>query len=290
MWHSVEKAIEEATASPYSISQKQTVTGGDINLSYKITDGNQPYFIKINDKSRQSNFDAEIYSLSQLSSQSNIKCPKVICSGSTLDKSFLVLEYLSLKAATNQQWKDLGKKLAEFHKNTVHGQFGWQDDNYIGLSIQPNHWASNWRVFFAEQRIAWQLQLLSEKSIIFGDIEHISQICHDELLHHHVEPCLLHGDLWQGNIGFADSGPVLFDPASYYGDREVDIAMTELFGQFPTAFYQGYHQAYPLPEKYEQRKTVYNFYHVLNHANMFGGIYIEQAKAMLHRILSSHNH
>ena len=172
------------------------------------------------------------------------------------------------------------------HYETRHGQFGWQHDNYIGSTIQPNQWSSNWTTFFADQRIAWQLQLLSERSIILGNIEHIAQVCHDALLHHQVTPCLVHGDLWQGNTGFSGEQAMIFDPACYYGDREVDIAMTELFGHFPDDFYHGYQAEYPLDDGYGQRKLVYNFYHILNHANIFGGIYIDQAKAALSRIMS----
>jgi len=174
------------------------------------------------------------------------------------------------------------------HQQSSHGQFGWQQDNYICNTQQPNDWQRNWRTFFAEQRIGWQLQLLAEKSIKLGHIEHIISICHDALLHHQVTPCLVHGDLWQGNLGFSETGVYIFDPASYYGDREVDIAMTELFGRMPEEFYQGYQNTYPLDKGYDQRKVVYNFYHILNHANLFGGVYIEQSKASLSRILALH--
>ncbi len=217
-----------------------------------------------------------------------MNCPNVITLGTTLDKSFLVLSYFAFESPVLQDWYQLGQQLALMHKHATHGQFGWQDDNFIGHTLQPNHWQSNWRTFFAEQRIAWQLQLLKEKSITLGDIDHIANTCHDVLLHHQVTPSLVHGDLWQGNIGFTEHSPVIFDPACYYGDREVDIAMTELFGKLPEQFYQGYQETYPLAHHYEQRKLVYNFYHILNHANLFGGIYIEQSKAMLSRIFALH--
>jgi len=302
MWHSIEQAISEATGKPFHISDKQAIsTGGasassynslldntdpSLNLSFKVSDGQQSYFLKINNKSCLENFQAEAYSLKQLNTLANIASPTVTTIGTSLDKSFLVLDYIDFSKAKPMLWHQLGQQLAQMHYENRHGQFGWQHDNFIGSTIQPNHWSSNWTTFFSDQRIAWQLQLLSERSIMLGNIEHITQVCHDALLHHNVSPSLVHGDLWQGNTGFTGEQAMIFDPACYYGDREVDIAMTELFGHFPDDFYHGYQAEYPLDSGYGQRKLVYNFYHILNHANIFGGIYIDQAKAALSRIMS----
>lgn len=286
MWKTIANAIESATGEPFSIDHTETVTGGDINLAFKVSGVNKSYFVKINDKPFLDAFEAEAYSLKQLSSIQTIYVPQVIALGVTLDKSFLVLEWLTLKPMENNNWYALGEQLAKLHKISNHGQFGWQSDNYIGTTIQVNRWQSNWREFFAEQRIGMQLQLLKEKSIYLGDIDHLVKVCHDLLLHHQVSPSLVHGDLWQGNIGCVKNKPVIFDPACYYGDREVDVAMTELFGQLPKEFYQGYQEIYPVPEKYSIRKHVYNFYHILNHANLFGGVYVDQSQAYVSRLLS----
>ncbi len=302
MWHCIEQAISVETGKPFYISEKQEISTRSAsipsftglndnkepppNLSFKITDGHRSYFTKINNKDYLDNFQAEAYSLKQLNSLTNIASPKVTGIGTSLNKSFLILDYVDFSKAKPILWYQLGQQLAQMHYETRHGQFGWQHDNFIGSTIQPNHWSSNWTTFFSDQRIAWQLQLLSERSIKLGSIEHITQVCHDALLHHQVTPCLVHGDLWQGNTGFTGEQAMIFDPACYYGDREVDIAMTELFGHFPDDFYHGYQAEYPLDDGYEQRKLVYNFYHILNHANIFGGIYIDQAKAALSRIMS----
>jgi len=290
MWRSIEQAINAETGDNFHINEKTPISGGDINLSYRVSDADRHYFVKINNKDHFEHFESEAYALQQISALKQISCPDVVTMGTTLDKSYLVLNYIPLAGATNQQWHQLGQQLANMHKSSNHGQFGWQTDNYIGDTLQPNTWSSNWKTFFAEQRIAWQLQLLHEKSINIGNIDHITQVCHDALKHHHVEPCLVHGDLWQGNLGFTESRSIIFDPACYYGDREVDIAMTELFGHLPYEFYQGYQEVFPLPDSYEQRKIIYNFYHVLNHANLFGGNYIDQSKAILTRIMSMHLH
>jgi|TARA_R100001377_G_scaffold62601_1_gene38441 fructosamine-3-kinase len=302
MWHCIEQAISVETGKPFYISEKQEIsTRGPTsssftglydnkepppNLSFKISDGYRSYFLKINSKDYLENFQAEAYSLKQLNSLANIASPKVTGIGTSLNKSFLILDYIDFSSAKPMLWYQLGQQLAQMHYETRHGQFGWQHDNFIGSTIQPNHWSSNWTTFFSDQRIAWQLQLLSERSIMLGNIEHITQVCHDALLHHQATPCLVHGDLWQGNTGFSGEQAMIFDPACYYGDREVDIAMTELFGHFPDDFYHGYQAEYPLDDGYGQRKLVYNFYHILNHANIFGGIYIDQAKAILSRIMS----
>ena len=299
MWHQIEQAIIAKTGKPFKILEKQPLSAGlsheslvdsngkKLNLAFKISNGKQNYFVKLNSKEKLTHFRAEAYSLTQLKKLTNIACPDIITLGTSLDRSFLVLDYIEFGQAKPVLWYQLGQQLAQMHQETSHGQFGWQYDNYIGNTIQPNNWSSNWRTFFSEQRIAWQLQLLSEKSILLGNINHIANICHDALLHHYVTPCLVHGDLWQGNTGFTIEQGIIFDPACYYGDREVDIAMTELFGQFPLDFYRGYQAQYPLCEGYDQRKLVYNFYHILNHANIFGGIYIDQAKATLSQIMSS---
>lgn len=286
MWHSIEKAITQSTGEKFTISEKQSISGGDINDAYKVSNKQERYFVKVNDAQHLKHFETEAYALAQIDNIHQINCPNVIAYGASGDKSYLILDFIPFDKATKTDWYCLGEQLASMHKKSVHGQFGWQSDNYIGDTLQPNNWSSNWRTFFSEQRIGWQLQLLQEKSIKLGSIEHIVESCHDALLHHNIKPRLVHGDLWQGNLGFTNNSAVIFDPACYYGDREVDIAMTELFGCLPKEFYLGYQAVFPLTHGYEQRKIIYNFYHILNHANLFGGVYIEQSKAVLSRIMS----
>lgn len=288
MWNVIEKTISENIQSSFSIQHKQIIPGGDINQHFVISNGTQQYFVKLNTLDAYQNFESEAFNLSVLQKHSSIPCTQVVALGTTITHAFIVLNYLNFSSPLPHHWFELGKQLAQMHKDTQHGQFGWEFDNYIGKTIQPNPWMSNWRTFFSEQRIGWQLQLLQEKSIKIGDIDHITSVCHDALLHHNPTPCLVHGDLWQGNIGFSQNQPLIFDPACYYGDSEVDVAMTELFGSFPHEFYEGYNTINPIEKHYEQRKFIYNFYHILNHANIFGSVYIEQAKAMLKRIMSTH--
>jgi fructosamine-3-kinase len=164
--------------------------------------------------------------------------------------------------------------------------FGWEQNNTIGSTPQLNNWTSDWVEFFAEYRIGYQFQLAQRRGGHFPQQEQLIAAI-PKLLNHQPQPSLVHGDLWGGNAAVTTSGePVILDPATYIGDREVDLAMTELFGGFPAAFYRGYNEAWLLDDGYKQRKTLYNLYHILNHFNLFGGGYASQANRMIEQILS----
>jgi len=162
--------------------------------------------------------------------------------------------------------------LAKLHR-TAGPRFGWHRDNWIGGTPQINTWHDDWSTFFHECRIRPQLDLARKNGFRLEEPPRLEN--------HHPQPSLLHGDLWSGNAGFIEEGPVIFDPAGYYGDREADLAMTELFGGFPREFYAAYRKAYPLDAGYEQRKHLYNLYHLLNHLNLFGSGYLAQVQRTL---------
>jgi protein-ribulosamine 3-kinase len=182
----------------------------------------------------------------------------------------LVLEYLSLGARAD--WAAMARMLAKVHRSTS-DRFGWQTDNWIGLPPQTNGWSDDWAAFFLEKR----LQPQAAKCGLLDALPDVRAL----LGGHRPRPSLLHGDLWSGNAGFTPEGPVIFDPAVYYGDREADLAMTALFGGFPGAFYAAYEAEWPLPDGYELRKNLYNLYHLLNHLNLFGSGYLGQVNATL---------
>jgi fructosamine-3-kinase len=189
------------------------------------------------------------------------RVPQVI----SLQGPTLILEHLRLGARAD--WASLARMLAKVHATTS-DRFGWATDNWIGLAPQQNGWSEDWASFFFETRLGPQarragLQLPDLRKLLEG---------------HRPKASLLHGDLWSGNAGFTPHGPVIFDPAVYYGDREADLAMTELFGGFPPAFYEAYG---PLPDGYRVRKHLYNLYHLLNHLNLFGSGYRAQVEATL---------
>jgi protein-ribulosamine 3-kinase len=179
-----------------------------------------------------------------------------------------MLEWLPLGA--HADWAAMGRMLAKVHRN-ISDRFGWATDNWIGLAPQVNGWSDDWASFFLEKRLAPQarragLQLPEVRMLLEG---------------HRPQASLLHGDLWSGNAGFTPQGPVIFDPAVYYGDREADLAMTELFGGFPEAFHASYKKEFPMEAGYETRKYLYNLYHLLNHLNLFGAGYRAQVEATL---------
>ena len=178
------------------------------------------------------------------------------------------MEYLDLKRSGD--WTVLAGMLAALHRVTG-PRFGWHRDNYIGPSPQQNGWSGSWAEFWRERRLRPQFERAGLQCEFFETL----------LQDHHPQPSLLHGDLWAGNAGFTAEGPVFFDPAVYYGDREADLAMTELFGGFPPEFYAAYKEKYPLDAGYEIRKHLYNLYHLLNHLNLFGSGYLGQVRETL---------
>ncbi len=185
-----------------------------------------------------------------------------------------MLEYLELTGGGD--FAALGRMLAAMHRSTG-ARFGWHRDNYIGATPQANAWCDDWTEFWLERRLRPQMELARANGF-----EIRGQAFSERLLaRHRPQPSLLHGDLWNGNAGFSNGQPVLFDPAVYYGDREADLAMTGLFGGFPPQFYAAYEAAFPLEPGYEKRKPLYNLYHLLNHLNLFGGGYLAQVQAAL---------
>lgn len=287
MWPYIASQISEATGTSFRILDKQPLTGGENNQAFRVSDDNASFFVKLNDRARLDMFRAEWSSLERLSATETVRIPRPVCCGTTLGSSFLVLELLVWGEADEQDWHMFGRQLAHLHLSHSQPMYGADEDNYLGINLQPNAWHKKWATFFAEQRIGWQLKLLEEKGIRFGDIEEIVAVIKLRLANHHPRASLLHGDLWRGNLGFCEHQGVLFDPASYFGDRETDLALTELFGQFPRVFYQGYDAVWPREEGYAERRDIYNLYHQLNHVCLFGEPYAGQAKDSLYRIIAS---
>ncbi|KAK8808707.1 hypothetical protein WA538_002381, partial [Blastocystis sp. DL] len=181
----------------------------------------------------------------------------------------------------------MGKQLAQMHRSlSPNGLYGFDQDNYIGLSPQSNQWTESWCNFYLNHRLLPQIRLFESNGHCIQEKELFLQKARERLSSHNPSPSLLHGDLWGGNVGFIrPSTPVLFDPATYYGDRETDIIMTQSFGDFPDSFYQGYNDEWPLPDDYLQRRDLYDLYHVLNHANMFGGCYVDSVYTILSELI-----
>jgi fructosamine-3-kinase len=229
----------------------------------------------------------EASGLAELAEANAVRVPQVICHGIAAGHAYLVLEYLPLGARGDAV--QLGRQLALQHRVSA-AQFGGSRDNWIGATPQPNAWRDGWVDFWRTQRLGFQLRLAVENGYggaLQQDGETLLAHLDAFFAGYTPAPSLLHGDLWGGNHGFLPDGmPVLFDPAVYFGDRECDLAMSELFGGFAPDFYAAYREAWPLDAGYAVRKTLYNLYHILNHANMFGGGYAAQAQRMIAQLLA----
>ncbi len=284
MWNSICAQISDQLHIPFEIREKSPIEGVHHAALFRISDGSHDFFVKILEEHEYERFDAECQGLDTLTLESQFLVPGVVCQGKTLSHSYLVLDWLNFTPPDDNAWQQAGAFLARMHRKHDQQMFGAEEDNFIGKTVQPNRWHKRWDIFFSEERIGWQLQLLYEQGHRLCDIDaFVAQIKH--ALHpHFVEPSLVHGDLWRGNIGFVDGVPCVFDPACYYGDRETDIAMTELFGAFPEAFYTGYNQHYRLSPDYPSRRPIYQLYHVLNHANLFGGAYLSDATTRIEQL------
>ncbi|AEG31989.1 fructosamine kinase family protein [Thiomicrospira cyclica] len=263
------------------------VAGGDIHQVWLLTTAQTQWFLKVNRVSSAPVFAAEALALERIQQSKTIHCPSVIAQGETDQQAWLLMDYLQLTHRGDDFKR--GQALAAIHR-TTHREFGWEQDNFIGHTPQRNAWQQDWLDFYRQQRLEPQLALTLQKGASRRLLAKGQQLTENLAVffeHYKPVPSLLHGDLWAGNSAFTVQGePVIYDPASYYGDRETDIAMTELFGGFSPAFYQGYNQAWPLDAGYQQRKPLYNLYHVLNHFNLFGGHYQHQAEQLIDDLLS----
>lgn len=265
----------------------ETVAGGCIHRAFRATDGGRSWFVKVNDVSRADLFAAEADGLRALA-QGPLRVPEVICCGETGEHGFLVLEWLKLGAGAPRDYAKLAEQLARLHA-LAGPRYGWHRDNYIGSTPQNNAADGSWPRFFANARLAPQLALAARmgRASLCAKGEELLEALPRLLGAHAPRPSLLHGDLWGGNAAFLGDGtPVIFDPATYYGDHEADLAMTEMFGGFPEDFYAAYRAHSPIDPGYRVRKTLYKLYHVLNHANLFGGGYAAQAARMMEELLS----
>ena len=287
--HAIAAAITECSGSPFTPCSVDRIGGGSIHHAWRIDDGLRRYFLKTNEIAAAPMFAAEALGLRALSAAGAVRTPTFITQGQTGSRSFLVLDYLDLTALDQTSGARLGAALARLHRVTGNS-FGWTGDNFIGSTPQHNAPHPSWPHFFGERRLRPQLQLAlqngMDKTLVAKGravIERIGGLFID----YQPAPSLLHGDLWSGNAAQGGDGePVIFDPACYYGDREADIAMAELFGGFPSSFYAAYRAAWPLDSGYETRKPLYNLYHILNHFNLFGDAYLSQAQRIIERLLA----
>ena len=270
---------------PFPIARREAIGGGCINEAWRVSGGDgRSHFVKLNDAARAEMF-ARIRGLEEIHRAGAVRVRR--CSAAARPPTRLAgAGDIALRGGGDAE--RLGRELAAMHRCT-RAEHGWHRDNTIGATPQPNALAKDWTRFWQTRRLGHQLALANDAGYgkrLRGGERLLDAL--PALLAGHAPPAsLLHGDLWSGNHAYAADGtPVIFDPAVYYGDRETDIAMTELFGGFPDAFHRAYRADYPLDAGYQVRKELYNLYHVLNHLNLFGGGYLPQAEAMIGRLLA----
>lgn len=290
MWSSIADHIASETGRPFSVRRQRSVGGGCINSAVVLEGKQGQFFVKLNQAARAEMFAAELEGLREILDSRTVPAPAPICCGCTHGYAYLVLEYVAHGKPHEHSMEQFGKDLARMHA-VCSEHYGWQRDNTIGSTPQINTASDNWIDFWRVQRLQFQLRLAADGGY-GGSLQRKGEALLADLeiffRDYTPAPALLHGDLWSGNYMIDGKGQaVVFDPAVYYGDRETDLAMTELFGGFPTRFYHAYRDTYPLDTGYPLRKTLYNLYHVLNHLNLFGGGYRQQAEGMIDALLAT---
>ncbi|HET9122052.1 MAG TPA: fructosamine kinase family protein [Acidiferrobacteraceae bacterium] len=288
MWDEVYQEIERATGAPFRGVQRQPVAGGTLNRTERLTADTQDFFIKYRRADSGADFAAEVSGLRELQATGTVRVPQPVCWGHTRSGvGFVVLEYLHLHSGASAA-EQLGWQLAGMHR-VARPYFGWPVHNTIGSTPQRNTPTDDWVAFWREERLRAQAALVAPRHGRLRDgLDRLDAHLADFFTSYRPRPALLHGDLWGGNYASDGAGqPVLFDPATYYGDREADLALTELFGGFPPQFYAAYREAYPLDPGYDTRRDLYNLYHVLNHLHLFGEGYLPQAERLVDRLLAA---
>ena len=284
---SIVTGLSDTLGENISLQWVRDLSGGDINRAALISDGNTDWFLKYHANAPDGMFAAEARALFEISEQGCIRAPSPIAHGSDGNTAWLVLEYLEL--TSNGPASLLGEQLAAMHCVTQK-QHGWSRDNYIGSTPQNNTACDNWAEFWRDYRLRPQLEMAQAAGHggrLVGKGERLLENIGQLMDGHQPSASLLHGDLWAGNKAYTPDGqPVIFDPASYYGDRETDIAMTELFGGFEADFYAAYQAHSPLPDGYRQRRDLYNLYHMLNHLNLFGGGYLSRCENLIDSLMA----
>ena len=288
----MEDLIKKALASSNQVSKNSLIDkiipvgGGCIHKAWCIHFQNgKKVFAKSNhiDNINMFKFEREcLLVLERFANESYICIPKPLDLISYKNISILFLEWIDIKQS---QQNLLGKGLALLHKSSTeenNQNFGWEKEGFIGSNIQISGWDSDWGKFFVNYRLRPQLIKAATWGIRVEDYEDILLYLSSYLNNHNPSASLVHGDLWSGNCGSTTNGlGSLYDPASYWSDREVDIAMTKLFGSFNREFYTGYEEIWPLDKFSKDRTEIYNLYHLLNHANIFGGSYQETSLRIL---------
>ncbi len=292
-YNSLASALVSLFGSSVAIAHTDRVSGGDINKAYALSlNTDDRIFMKANAKENEGFFIAEAAGLSAIAATEAIETPKILCSGTDdgeqVGYSFLLMNFIESGKKRKDYWETFGRELAALHQADSSpfvsgGSFGFLQDNFIGARPQANESNGSWISFFRDSRLAPQFKAAdsyfssADRARITKLLDHL-----EDFLVEPEKPSLLHGDLWGGNVLCGPAGKaMLIDPAAYVGHAEADLAMTELFGAFPSAFYAAYREARPLQAGYEERRDLYNLYQLLNHLNLFGPSYLGAVQSIV---------
>lgn len=289
----IEEKLKEERGQSISIQSTKTLGGGCINHASKAVTDQGIFFIKWNAQGPEDMFLREAECLEVLAEAgSDLQIPKVYLKTAAQEglPAVLVTEFLEpANGPTSQQDEILGRGIAQIHRYQKEA-FGFEHDNYCGATPQKNDWQSDWITFFRDQRIGALLRLIDKSRSIANEERKVYDQLLDHLdkwIAHQPAAALNHGDLWSGNYMYAAKGPALIDPASYFADREFDLAMMGMFGGFSNRVWDAYQEAYPLSPEWKQRHDLYMLYHYLNHYHLFGGHYGQQALSIARKYAQS---
>ncbi len=283
----IENQLGNKFGKKLHVKRVTPVSGGSINLSAKIDTTGGVFFLKTNDTFRYPKmFEKEAAGLDFLRGTKTLAIPGIVLTGEDDGQAFLMLEFIEARTRRSDFWEMFGRGLAELHRNT-NFRFGFSESNFIGSLVQANTEHGSWEDFFIEERLEKQLKLArSSGKMNESDTTLIRKLYSrlDSLIP--VErPALLHGDLWSGNfLTNSEGNAVLIDPAIYFGHREMDLAMTKLFGGFEEGFYNSYNEIYPLSQGFEDRIDIHNLYPLMVHVNLFGGGYVGDVRRILKKL------
>ncbi|MCF6345392.1 MAG: fructosamine kinase family protein [Thiomicrorhabdus sp.] len=295
-WQGISQSINtqlvKQDLSSIHILSAHAQQGGDSHAVYQLHTSSRNYFLKLAPLSQHSILEAEQRNLNAILQSNTLTCPIPYATGTFQDQAWLLMEFIQLTQSGDeiQRGRDLGFMHQQIHHKPQ--PFGWFEDNFIGQTLQRNSWSSDWVHFYGQHRLLPQLELSQLKgapNTLYQSGCKLIEVLSFWFQDYQPEASLLHGDLWAGNSAFNAQGePVFFDPACYYGDRETDLAMTELFNGFSPEFYKGYNEIFPIHHGYPQRKPLYQLYHLLNHFNLFGGHYLQQVETCIKQLLKQY--
>lgn len=262
----------------------QSIGGGSINEAYHVQSRDKSVFVKVNNANAYPGmFEAEARGLELLRTHSRFEIPKVLDTGEVDNTSYLIMDWIPSGTPDSDFWENFAVNLADLHRQNEE-MFGLDHNNYIGSLPQQNENRYSWSEFYIEMRLEPQLRLARNDGLVDSDLirsfdklfARIENLFPEEL------PALIHGDLWSGNFICTGAGQAtIFDPAVYYGHREMDLAMSKLFGGFDRAFFDHYNTDFPLENGWEKRIPLGQLYPLLVHVNLFGGGYVAQVKTCL---------